>query len=832
MPPAVVAAAALIAGAVWGCLGRVPDSIAVATIAALVLAWVGFALRRPMLTVAAAASGFALCGAQLAIRADGLARDPPLRRALAAHLGQPPTEATPVWIEGRVRSDAETTDYGATVVIDVAAVRGGADDPWQPAAGGIRLSVGGTLAAGRVPELTLGRRVRVPVVAHRPQRYRNPGVPDQELALARRRLVLFASAKSLSLIEIAGLATRVEEWAAAARGRARRVLAGATRGQDTDAVAVVQAVLIGDRAGLGPEVQDRLQRAGTFHVIAISGGNIAVLAGVAMFVLGRLRLRPAISAMVGGAVVLAYGAFVLGGASVGRAVTVATLYFAARALDLRASPMALLGIAAASGLLADPLVVFDAGFALTFGATLGILVGVPRLVRWHDAARRPLDRGTAGRLERHLFGLGAATASAEIALLPVGAWAFSRVTFAGLALNFLAIPLMAVAQVAGLASVAVGLASDHAARLVATLAVLAARGLLESARLADLVPGADWRVPAPPAAVLCLYYAAWGGVLWPPWPFVRRAALAACAGALAWMLFAPAWPGAARLDGLGRTRPAPTSRRSKRWLSVTVFDVGQGDATLIRMPSGTAWLVDSGGIPRSTFDVGARVVVPAVWALGVRRLGSLVVTHAHPDHIGGAPSVVNALGPDVVREGIPVPGHLALDGLRTLVERAGLRWETMRLGQRLRDGDVEVRVVHPERPERPPSDVSNDDSVVLELRHGRVSIVLPGDIGRAVEPGVAARLGTVPLRIVKAPHHGSATSSTAGWIDALRPRVAIVSAGAGNRYRHPGRATLERYASRGVTVFRTDRDGAVTVESDGTRAVVRTSSGRTLRLAP
>jgi len=168
--------------------------------------------------------------------------------------------------------------------------------------------------------------------------------------------------------------------------------------------------------------------------------------------------------------------------------------------------------------------------------------------------------------------------------------------------------------------------------------------------------------------------------------------------------------------------------------------------------------------------------------------------------------------------------------IQNVAARAGTGWQAVRRGQVVRDGDVEVRVVHPQAPEWERREVRNDDSVVLDVRYGRVSVVLPGDIGRAVEASLGSQLEPAPIRVLKTPHHGSANSNSAAWIDAVRARVAIVSAGAGNRYNHPGRAALERYAARRVPVFRTDRDGAVAIETDGRTVIVRTWSGRVVRL--
>src|SRR5262249_24526255 len=157
--------------------------------------------------------------------------------------------------------------------------------------------------------------------------------------------------------------------------------------------------------------------------------------------------------------------------------------------------------------------------------------------------------------------------------------------------------------------------------------------------------------------------------------------------------------------------------------------------------------------------IGARVVAPAYWALGLRRLTYMSLSHADPDHMGGAPSLFRDFHPAEIWEGVPVPPHLPTQELRALADGAGTPWRTLRDGDRMSFGNVLLAVHHP-----PPSDwerqrVRNDDSEVLELRYGGVSFVFTGDISGAVEQSIAASFSHAPIRVLKVPHHGSATSS-------------------------------------------------------------------------
>jgi competence protein ComEC len=269
------------------------------------------------------------------------------------------------------------------------------------------------------------------------------------------------------------------------------------------------------------------------------------------------------------------------------------------------------------------------------------------------------------------------------------------------------------------------------------------------------------------------------------------------------------------------------TRRGDGRLHVTFIDVGQGDAAVVVFPRGSTAVIDAGGLPgSSSFDIGDRVVAPVIRQRGVHRLDTLALTHGDADHIGGALSVLHEFRPWAVWEGIPVPPSAPLQQLRTDALAQGSRWANMQAHDRVLVDDVEVRVHHPGLPAWERQDVRNDDSLVIELRWRDVSVVFTGDIGHEVEAVIAGRFEPAPLRVLKVPHHGSLTSSSEPFVAALSPRVAVISVGRSNTFGHPAPAVLSRYAAAGAEVFRTDRDGAVTVDTDGTSLVVHTFNGR------
>lgn len=792
----------------------------------------------PLVLAVAVGGGFAAGGAMLSADASRKAWRPPLRvaferlaqaeRAAARDEGRHLSEDDEAFatIEGVLRADAAASPGGVLLSVAVDLIRGekrsaGRDvstvvPPAFAVDGGTQITVAGTLASTYIDAWRAGRRVRMPVRLRRPSRYLNPDVPDLERALARRGTALVGTVKSGALVEVVERGSPLSEAAAALRAFARRALAEGVGPWSRRSAGIVAAIVIGDRAGLDPDVQRRLQDAGTYHVIAISGGNIAILAGLLfgafrLFgVLGRAAIASAIVVLMG------YAHLVGGGASVNRATLMAVVYFAARGLDHRTPPLNALAFAAVCLLASEPLSVIDPALVLTFGATLALLLVQPVMSRFSRTplARRPFARRGLPRLLGPLVGLLAASIAVELLLLPVGALFFSRVTFAGLLLNFAAVPLMGVAQVAGMAVVPVSALLPRAGLWTGFVAHVAAAGLVKSADLVDLFPAATFRVARPSVPAMCVYYVGLALALSPVRSrLARRAAVTAVVLAAIWIVAEPWAFVASRGDGR---------------MHATFLDVGQGDSTLVRLPSGSTLLVDAGGLTsRSTLDVGDRVVAPVLRAAGIRRLDVVALTHGDPDHVGGAPSVIREFKPGSVWEGVPVPPFEPLRALRAEAAAAGARWWNVKAGDALRLDGVDLFVRHPPPPDWERQRVRNDDSIVLELRWQDVSIFLTGDIGSAVERALLGVVPAAPIRVVKVPHHGSLTSSAPEFVRALAPAVAVVSAGRSNPFGHPAPDVLRRYREAGAEIFRTDRDGAVTVDTDGRAIHVRGFTGRT-----
>jgi competence protein ComEC len=805
VPAALVPALALTAGAATGIAFETSWRILLWLLPPLLgTASVGWRRHRPVVASATIVVAFGCCGFILGSNARQESIDTPLRLALDRELHgfrvgatQLPENNRPLPTRLRLTEDASVEDNLATLRARVIAIR--PNGVWVPADGGAVLSVSGSASQVRFTEWRLGRMLEAPVTFRRPARFLNDGVADFERDAALDGVSALGTIKSGLLVDVVHRATVLGEMAADVRAYVRRVVADRVAPHSALSAAIVDAVLIGDRSGLPDDIRSRLQIAGTYHVIAISGGNIAILAAVIIVAFVPFGIAGRSAAALTLVCLVAYALVVTSGPSVWRATFVAVVYLVARLLDHRTAPWQACAIAAALLAVGEPLDVRNAGFLLTFGATTALLVAVAR--------RRAHGRdGLHGRrwMSWLLASIGA-SAAVEIVLLPVMAETFSRVTAAGLVLNIVAVPAMAMVQIAGLVVVLVPIEALGAA--AGWIAHLGAAAILDSARLVDVAPWLAVRVPSPSPITVAIYYVSLAACLWSPTRKTKLAGLVALGAC-----------------GLAIITGSPP-RQDIGGLRLTMFDVGQGDALMVQVGD-RSMMVDAGGSPfGGSFDIGSRVLEPALWARGVSAIDTLLLTHGDPDHIGGALTLIDDFNPLRLWQGIPVPRATSLQAVLERAAASGALLEQRRDGEEFRIGEARLRVLHPPPPDWERQRVRNDDSVVIEVVYHDVALLLTGDIGADVERAIVPRLAPASIRILKVAHHGSRTSTSRELLDAWRPQIALISCGRGNPFGHPAPDVIARLEAIGARIYRTDLDGEVTVDTDGHHVFVTTFIG-------
>ncbi len=559
----------------------------------------------------------------------------------------------------------------------------------------------------------------------------------------------------------------------------------------------VDALILGRRGGIDPDLQDRFAGSGLVHLLSISGFHVGLITAW-VFLAGRLAGLGRSRALVAAAgVSVGYVMFLGWPAPAGRAAALAVLAARCRLRQRHVLADPLLSATCLCVLLVDPWASLDLGGWLSAAA----LWGATTFTRWTDRALGPhLGWRTLG-----------SSVGATLATAPITAVALGTVAPVGILVNFAAIPLAAVAVPGVLASLVL-------LPLAPPLAEALAAGAGLCLHLLELAAGAGAAVPwghvliepgDPAQGVLWL-----GGLVTALWAIGSGNTPAETGRRLAWTATALLWAGL-----LGSAFDA--SADGGRDLALHFLDVGQGDAAAIRTPGGH-WLLVDGGPAGAGADAGRRVVAPFLGRRGARRLTAVIVSHAHADHLGGVPTVLRRLPTGVVIEpAAPVPDDGYLSFL-DLLEGQRIGWHPGRAGECFTLDGVTFTILHPAPGWPGWGEDVNEDSLVLLVEYGGFQALLAGDAGVPAEEEIAGRAGTVDL--LKVGHHGSRGSTGAPWLERLDPRVAVISVGR-NEYGHPAPETLARLEHRGIVIRRTDQDHTISVTSDGRSMTLRSGRG-------
>ena len=629
------------------------------------------------------------------------------------------------------------------------------------------------LPAGREPPQ--GALLRVVVEINEPRPEENGF--DEAGYLRRQGVHVILKAGSFTIVGrrggLGGIADRV-------RAEIADSLAPGVGGEQR---AVIAAVVLGEDEGLSPELRDRFRASGLYHLLAVSGQNVAyVVAGMLAlaWLLGISRWIGELGALAAvGGYLMAVGwqpSVVRAGVAGGLA---SLAWLAGRPRDR----WYFLLVGAAVLLAWNPYTFLEPGFQLSFGAVGSIFLLVPRIEAW--LAGYPVPRGLATVLAVSIA-CGGVTA-------PILMLHFQAAPLFTVASNAVAGPVVAPLLGLALLSTALEPVLPEAAAALAWLNGWLAAYLAGCARFFGALPHAQltsWKALAALAGLALLAFIL---ARLPP-PRGRRAAvlLVMLAIVVAGWRLRPEDP------------PPPPSG-----LRLVMLDVGQGDGILLQTKAG-AVLVDEG--PPEAH------VATQLRALGVRRLAALVVTHPHRDHLGGAAEVVDSFPVGFVLDPLEPTDSLDEAALQRETRERGVRVVPARVGERYDLGELHIRVLWPDGPGLRGED-PHEHGVVLLASYGHFDALLTGDS----ESPVTLPLRPPEVELLKVAHHGSSDDGLGELLQLVRPKIALISVGEGNDYGHPAPSTMTVLTSYpGLAVYRTDEDGRITVESDGTTFSVRT----------
>jgi competence protein ComEC len=809
-------------------------------LAVATLAFAAFLAARPTLGLAAAYLAIAL--AAMAAVANVL--EPPREPHSIATM----VEGSRVTIEGRVYREVEHEAYGDRLYVKVerAAEQGGAT---LASTGNVRIAV---LGGG---DFKLGDEIRLSARIHFPRNYGNPGEFDYAGLMARDGIDATMTAPDRSLgspifqiighrstfptSEIESIRTHIGEFF--------------DRNLTYPENAEMRALVIGDQGEIGEPLRQTFARTGMAHLLVISGLHLSIVAA-AMFAAARLAmmLLPGlanrgyankVAALAAMLAVCAYASIAGHHVSTVRALVMVLAYMLAVAIDRSREAIASLALAAIVICVALPGSTADIGFQLSFASVIAIVLGMRRFAAWF-ARRKRLGRLRGEPSSPRWRFLEAPTGYLVVSFwamagtAPLTAYHFNQFAIVGIVANAVVVPIMAFgATISGLIAAALSFFSESAARPILLFGASAlAAGNWLAASFVDW-PLAWFRIFTPTILELAIAYAFLLMWLLAPlalaitgkrsrvYPTDESASLpgfgprALCVIALSSVLMVDAgyWT---------------YDRFFNPDLRVTFLSVGEGDGAVVRFPGSRVMVIDGGG-SYGGFDAGERIVAPYLWSQKIMRVDYIALSHPDLDHFGGLDFIAMNFAPrafwttgvqssdesyaslidDLVRAKIPM---VQVRETAPVASIGGVAIASL-------NGDTGMARTH------------NNSSMVLRFDFGAGSLLFTGDIESAGERAMLTSRGDLRATILKVPHHGSATSSTAAFIAAVHPQVAVISDGYLNNFHFPAPAVVERYAEAGAMLLRTDLDGAVMVDATRDRMMVRSSRdhrGVSIRVEP
>jgi len=757
--------------------------------------------------------------------------------------------------------EAQTTAPSQRIDLSVTTVEVVDDqsDAQAPVAGGVRLTVRWPAAVDwpvdaqhSAEAFRCGERVRAVVRLLRPETYQDPGVWSRADYLLDQGITSTATVTSdrverLGQAPGAFLACRVSGWQHASTTRllalpaAMRNLPAPLRLSEDDA-AMLAAMVAGDRTYLTHALRVGFERTGSFHMLVVSGFHLAIVAACIFWITRRLRMPRVPATVLTIAASFVYALFTGFATPVQRSLWMVSLYLLGRLVYRERNALNTIGFAALCLLVVSPRSLFDSSLQMTLLAVLAIAgVAAPLLqgtIHPYAAAMRDLRlvavdiklaprltefrlmmRMVAERMERAGNGaiawrvfpwcvrfairfaeLVVVSCVVELAMtLPMAVY-FHRITIFALPVNLLILPLLVVLMPAALLTLLLLVVWPAAAVIPATVVALVMHFGVGLVHLFGSMTLGDFRIPNPllwQSAAFCALLGA--AIVLAHESLVRETRWLR---RVAWVALAMA--------ALAAVMPRPVER-PKGALLMDAIDVGQGDSLLIITPDGKTLHVDGGGFgggPRQApqdFDIGEKVVSPALWARGIRHLDVVALSHAQSDHISGLFAVLRNFHPDELWVGNN-PRFGAYNALLDEAAALHIRVKSFRSGDAFTFGSTQVNVLAPFRDYVPGPEPTNNDSLVLHLAYGATSVMLEGDAEAPIEQAMLAEPG-LGSTLLKVGHHGSITSTRPEFFSRVAPQWAVISCGLRNRYGHPREEVLQELQEAHVRTFRTDING-------------------------
>ncbi|MGA1841242.1 MAG: DNA internalization-related competence protein ComEC/Rec2 [bacterium] len=679
-------------------------------------------------------------------------------------------------------------------------------------------------------DFAYGDRVSVTTKLRPPTSFRNEKTFNYERYLQRRGIYAIGSVSKEDKIkrlstddDTQGLTGRIFRL----REKAAQLAETSIKGKD--ASALFSALILGDRGKIEPEAKMAFQQTGTMHLLAVSGLHLGFVLLFCIFIIkfGKRfipafmierisHIAPYTRTMSFLTIFPLYFYTVLTGMRIStiRAFIMIALYLTAFFFDRLKDYYSTLAWAALIILIWSPESLFEMDFQFTFLATLGVIFYLhhrPPLLTKHPLLRKGLD-------------LVLISVMAVLITAPLSILYFHYISPGGILCTPVIIPFLSLIIPLGLMATILIPVSPWLSRLLILICGLGMDLLVKGLKFLGSLPLVFLPLPSPPLWTVILFYISFILIAW--WFANRKSRVHLISGFIFFssgillltlcicITLSPSIPIKNKL--FPKTIPSDT-------MEITFMDVGKGDAALIRCPFNQNILIDGGGIYDRSFDMGEMVLTPYLWSKGVRKLRAIAISHPHPDHIYGLFAIIRNFPVEEVWLAKPTIEDKRYEELAEVIAENGIKERILYPGDKITIGPcIEAICLYPPDSKvinspRGENSLVNNHSLVLKIIYDRVSILFTGDIEKEAERYLVKYLpeGDLASTILKVPHHGSKNSNSVVFLKGVNPEVSIISTRQTSWYPLPAPSALKRLEALPTRMYRTDRNGVITLSTDG-----------------
>jgi len=560
--------------------------------------------------------------------------------------------------------------------------------------------------------------------------------------------------------------------------------------------ALVKALLLGERGEISPELKDAFARCGVIHALAISGLHIGYI-GVIFFVffsLLRFNYQARIIAVL--ISVFCYALLIGFEPPIVRASLMMGILLIGRLIQRQTDIFNVISTAALIILIINPQELFQASFQLSFAAILSIVYLYQSLKTIFEKWS-PFVKLTQNKIGEYAGTLFLVSVAAQLGTLPIVAFYFGRIPLIAFVLNLVVIPVVGIVIALGFATLACSLISLPLAQFYTNTNTVFLEYLIRVIEIVSKIKFSTIEIGRIGLITILAYYF----LLWLIINFnkktYRKTLLYSTIAIALFFLWQPIF-------------------KHQKWMEVIYFDVGQGDAALMKFPDGKNLLIDAG--PKlENFDAGSFFIVPYFKREWIRHLDGVILSHSDNDHVGGMPSIFRKIPVEAVFDNGLYQSSSVCSTYQFLIDSLQIQHQIVEAGEQLKNFEnYGLYIIHPCKSFMKKFDQDvNNCSIVVKIVFGKISFLFPGDIEQEAEEILLNYGNLLRSDVLKIAHHGSQTSSTSAWLDQVQPQFAVISVGKNNRFNFPAPSVLKRLNQLGIQIIRTDLNGAAVFRTDG-----------------